>query len=83
MDLRTRGAAVLAAGWLVVGSLGCGGGSGNDCDAFVTINAATENCQARAERFGCSTFDADGARCGLFGCVQCTGEGDGDDGSES
>ncbi len=53
------------------------GGNGDDCDGFVTINAPVEECNARAERLGCDTVEVDGPRCGLFGCVRCTGdEGD-------
>lgn len=53
--------------------LGCGGTGADDCDVRITINAATDDCAARAERAGCRTFEEDGRQCGLFGCVRCTG----------
>ena len=45
--------------WLATTGLACGGGD-DGCDGFVTINARPEECEIRAERFGCSTFEVDG-----------------------
>ncbi|MDG2306883.1 MAG: hypothetical protein P8R42_20010 [Candidatus Binatia bacterium] len=70
---RNRLAAIAATMWLATTGLACGGGD-DGCDGFVTINARPEECEIRAERFGCSTFEVDGPSCGLFGCIRCESE---------
>jgi hypothetical protein len=48
----------------------CGGG--DDCSGFISVNASPAECEALAERFGCSGFDVEGpGGCGLLGCVSC------------
>jgi len=70
MSSRGKRLAAAALAWLVTGTLACGGGD-DGCDAFVTINASPEECEIRAERFGCRSFEVDGPSCGLLGCVRC------------
>lgn len=59
--------ALLVIAVLVAG--GCGGG--DDCAGFISVNASPAECQALAERFGCSSFDVDGPSCGLVACARC------------
>ena len=47
----------------------CGGG--DNCSGFIGINAPAAECEALAEKFGCTNFDVEGPTCGLFGCARC------------
>jgi hypothetical protein len=75
-ETRRSGRSLFASVALVLALLGSGCGS-DDCSGVLTFNVNEAECESLADRFGCSSFEIDGPRCGLFGCASCGDLNDG------